>query len=120
MRVRVRARVRVRVRVRVRGGVRVWVGAAGSSTTEGEDKKTDVPQATVMARTMEMRAAFPNGGGVIERGLRRHLKAQGPARPRDHCVAPSSPTKIVGDGPIGNLSSARVLPFSTLLPCHGC
>ena len=30
--------------------------AAGSSTTEGEDKKTDVPQATVMARTMEMGA----------------------------------------------------------------
>jgi len=26
-------------------------------------------------------AAFPNGGGVLERGLRRHLKAQGPARP---------------------------------------
>jgi hypothetical protein len=51
-------------------------------------------------------AAFPNGGGVLERGLRRHLKAQGPARPRARRVAPSSPSKIVGDGPIGNLCSA--------------
>ena len=51
-------------------------------------------------------AAFPNGGGVLERGLRRHLKAQGPARPRARRVAPSSPAKVVGDGPIGNLCSA--------------
>ena len=50
--------------------------------------------------------AFPNGGGVLERGLRRHLKAQGPARPRARRVAPASPPKIVGDGPIGNLCSA--------------
>ena len=53
-------------------------------------------------------AAFPNGGGVLERGLRRHLKAQGPARPRvRHArVGPASPSQIVGDGPIGNLCSA--------------
>ena len=49
---------------------------------------------------------FPNGGGVLERGLRRHLKAQGPARPRARRVAPASPPKVVGDGPIGNLCSA--------------
>lgn len=50
--------------------------------------------------------SFPNGGGVLERGLRRHLKAQGPARPRARRVAPASPPDDAGDGPIGNLCSA--------------
>ena len=51
-------------------------------------------------------APFPNGGGVLERGLRRHLKAQGPQRPRPRRLGPASPSKVVGDGPIGNLCSA--------------
>ena len=52
----------------------------------------------------EMPTPFPNGGGVLERGLRRHLKATGPTRPCVHRMPVSPPSAAVER--MGNICSA--------------
>ena len=64
-----------------------------------------------------------DGGGVLNRGLRRHLRAQEiEARPwlaRDRRVAPASLPTSVGDGPVSMGSSAGIPPAVAAAPAAG-
>ena len=103
-------------------------GAEGAATPDAKRQKLAPHAGAVRIPAahppgVQVPAPSPAGGGVLNRGLRRHLRAQElEARPwlgRDRRVPPASTPKCVGDGPVGMGSSAGTHPAAAAAPAAG-